>query len=158
MVVGQAERALRQQEQKDYRYNPEHSLHKVGYVQDKMLDAVMGMDMDVLMTSPKVMENVNSLLANMNGTAVQVTRNSIVESNTDNGAMADAIVDRLAARGMTLIKTADASSDVRGSVPQGLVIDDVDFEEIQPGMLQRGLISQTYDEFADKNDLAKTED
>ena len=149
------ERARRIQEQKDYRYNPESTLHKVGFVQDKMLDAVMGMDMEVLMTSPKVMENVNTLLSNMNGTAVQVTRNSIVESNSNVGALADAVVERMQAQGIATIKTVTEDSPNRGNIPGNIVIEDADFEEIQPGMLQRGLISQTYDEFADNHGLAK---
>ena len=45
MLLDPQERDARLKEQEDYRYNPEHALHKVGFVQDKILDAVMGMDM-----------------------------------------------------------------------------------------------------------------
>lgn len=146
-----------EQEAKDYRYNPEHTLHKVGFVQNKMLDAVANMDMEDLLFKPQIMENVNTLLNNMNGTAVQVTRNSIVESSSNLGAMADAVVERMAQQGLTTIKTVTPDSNVKGKVPTNLVIEDADFEEIQPGMLQRGLINQTYDDFADNHGLAKTE-
>lgn len=141
------------QEQQDYRYNPEHALHKVGYVQEKMLDAVMGLDMQELLLKPKVMENVNALLNNMNGTAVQVTRNAIVESNSNLGALADAVIDRLEERGVNTIKTASASGR-QGRIPQTIEIDDSDFEEIQEGMLIKGLVHTTFDDFADEHGLA----
>lgn len=50
------------------------------------------------------MENVNALMNNMNGTAVQVTRNAIVESNSNLGSLADAVIDRLEERGVNMIK------------------------------------------------------
>ncbi len=56
MLLSPQEYAARLKEQEDYRYNPEHALHKVGFVQDKILDAVMGMDMQELLYKPKVME------------------------------------------------------------------------------------------------------
>ena len=158
MYLDPAEQAARLKAQQDYRYNPEHALHKVGFVQEQILDAVMGMDMQELLYKPKIMENVNALMNNMNGTAVQVTRNAIVESNSNLGALADAVVDRLAATGTKLIKTVQDTGGTKGSIPSDINISDIDFEEIQPDMLQRGLISQTYDEFADANDLAKTDD
>lgn len=152
MFVSQEERERRQQEMQDYRYNPEHALHRVGYAQEKMLDKIMEMDMEELLYKPKIMENVTALMNNMNGTAVQVKRNSIVETNSNLGNVADAVIDRLQERGITLIKTAEAGGH-KGRVPDNIVIDDGEFEEIEQSMLQRGLVSKTYDEFAEENDL-----
>ncbi len=157
MLLSPQEYAARLKEQEDYRYNPEHALHKVGFVQDKILDAVMGMDMQELLYKPKVMENVNTLLSNMNGTAVQVTRNSIVESSSNLGNLADAVIDRLEERGVNMIKTTKATGK-RGHIPEGVVIEDTDFEEIQEGMLIKGLVHTTYDDFAGEHGLTQTQD
>lgn len=152
LVLSHDEHQQRLKEQQDYRYNPEHALHKVGYVQDKMLDAVMSLDMQELLLKPKVMENVNALLSNMNGTAVQVTRNSIVESNSNLGNLADAVIERLEERGVNTIKTA-SDSGRQGRIPQTIDIDDSDFEEIQEGMLIKGLVHTTFDDFAGEHGL-----
>lgn len=152
MFISPDDYARRQKEMQDYRYNPEHALHKVGYAQEKMLDAVMQMDMQELLFKPKIMENVTALMNNMNGTAVQVTRNSIVESNSNLGNLADAVIDRLEDRGVKMIKT---TRDVgqQGRIPDNITIDDADFEEIQQGMLIKGLVHTTYDDFAEEHDL-----
>ena len=103
------------------------------------------------------MENVNTLLSNMNGTAVQVTRNSIVESNSNLGNLADAVIDRLEERGVNMIKTTKDSGQ-RGRIPEGVVIEDTDFEEIQEGMLIKGLVHTTYDDFAGEHGLTQSQD
>ena len=157
MFISQDDYARRQKEMQDYRYNPEHALHKVGYAQEKMLDAVMQMDMQELLFKPKIMENVTALMNNMNGTAVQVTRNAIVESNSNLGNLADAVIDRLEERGVNMIKTAKDSGR-RGQIPEAVIIDDDEFEEIQEGMLIKGLVHTTYDEFADEHGLTQTQD
>ena len=157
MFISQDDYVQRQKEMQDYRYNPEHALHKVGYAQEKMLDAVMQMDMQELLFKPKIMENVTALMNNMNGTAVQVTRNAIVESNSNLGNLADAVIDRLEERGVNMIKTAKDSGR-RGQIPEAVIIDDSAFEEIQEGMLIKGLVHTTYDEFADEHGLTQTQD
>lgn len=157
LILSPQEQAARLKEQQDYRYNPEHTLHKVGFVQEKILDSVMNMDMQELLYKPKIMENVIGLMNNMNGTAVQVTRNSIVESNSNLGNLADAVIDRLEERGVNMIKTAKDSGR-RGQIPEAVVIDDSEFEEIQEGMLIKGLIHTTYDDFADEHGLTQTQD
>ncbi len=157
LILSPEEQAARLKEQQDYRYNPEHALHKVGFVQEKILDSIMNMDMQELLYKPKIMENVNALMNNMNGTAVQVTRNSIVESNSNLGNLADAVIDRLEERGVNMIKTAKDSGR-RGQIPEAVIIDDGEFEEIQEGMLIKGLVHTTYDEFADEHGLTQTQD
>ena len=157
LVLSPQEQAARLKEQQDYRYNPEHALHKVGFVQEKILDSVMNMDMQELLYKPKIMENVNALINNMNGTAVQVTRNAIVESNSNLGSLADAVIDRLEERGVNMIKTTKDSGQ-RGRIPENIVIDDTDFEEIQEGMLIKGLVHTTFDDFAGEHGLTQTQD
>ena len=157
MILPKGDIEKRKKEMEDYRYNPQHALHQVGYAQEKILDAVLQMDMTELLYHPKVMENVNALMNNMNGTAVQVTRNAIVESNTNLGGLADAVIDRLESRGVKMIKTA---KDVgrTGRIPEAIDIDDADFEEIQQGMLIKGLVHKTFDEFADENQINVQQD
>ena len=75
-----------------------------------------------------------------------------MESNSNLGNLADAVIDRLGERGVQLIKKA---SDVghSGSIPQNIEIQDVDFEEIQEGMLIKGLVHTTFDDFAEIHDI-----
>ena len=56
-----------------------------------------------------------------------------------------------------MIKTAKDSGR-RGQIPEAVIIDDSAFEEIQEGMLIKGLVHTTYDDFADEHGLTQTQD
>jgi hypothetical protein len=101
------------------------------------------------------MEGVNALLSNVNSTGTAVIRNSLVESNANLGAMADAVIERMESKGLSLIKTVD-NTGFRGTIPVDDDIEDGDFEEIQEDMLVRGIVTTNYDEFAKTHNL-KTE-
>lgn len=144
-----------QSDSKDFSYDPQRMLNKAGQIQDKLMDAVLGMEAKDLLENPKVMEGVNALLSNVNSTGTAVIRNSLVESNANLGAMADAVIERMESKGLSLIKTVD-NTGVRGTIPVDDDIEDGDFEEIQEDMLVRGIVTTNYDEFAKTHNL-KTE-
>lgn len=131
----------------DYRYDPQQMLNKAGQIQDKLMDAVLDMKPEDLLKDPKVMEGVNALLSNINSTGTAVMRNSLVESNANMGAMADAVLERMEAKGITMIRTVEDTGR-RGRIPQDLEIEDADFEPIQKEMLVKGIQSTNYDEFS----------
>ena len=72
-------------------------------------------------------------------------------------AVTDAVIDRLEERGVNMIKTTKDSGQ-RGRIPENIVIDDTDFEEIQEGMLIKGLVHTTFDDFAGEHGLTQTQD
>lgn len=131
----------------DYQYDAQAALRKAGQIQDKIMDAVIDLPADRLFKDAKLFENVNSLLSNVNSTGTQVIRNSLVESNSNVGAVADAVIDRMAERGISLIKTVKDTGQV-GRIPKDLDIEDADFEPIQEDMLVKGLVTTNYEEFA----------
>lgn len=139
-------------EPREFRYDPTAAISKAGKIQDKMMDHVLTMDMAALINNPKIMEGVNGMLSNINSTGTAVMRNSLVESNSDLGNMADAVLDRMVARGMSLIKTVDTVGGV-GRIPENLEFDDADFENIEEGMLVKGIVTTNYDDFAKDNGL-----
>ena len=139
-------------EEPQYRYDPQAAIQKAGAIQDKIMDHVLTMDMEELVNNPKVMEGINGLLSNVNATGTAVMRNSLVDSNANLGAMADAVLDRMAARGIGLIKTVETTGRT-GKIPTDIDIEDVDFEPIQEAMLERGIVTQTYDDFTKAHDM-----
>ena len=136
----------------EFQYDPQRMLNKAGQIQDKLMDAVLVMEPEKLLNDPKVMEGVNALLSNINSTGTAVMRNSLVESNANLGAMADAVLERMESKGITLIRTVEDTGR-KGTIPQDLDIEDADFEPIQTEMLVKGIQSTNYDEFAAQHDL-----
>ena len=138
----------------EYQYDPRLALARAGAIQDKLLQAVDQLDPEDLLFKPQVMENVNTLLNNVNGTAVQVMRNSIVESNSNAGVLADAVIAQMEQRGLTLIQKGGSK---QGHVPEAVMIDENEFEGIETGMLEKGLVHKTFDEFADEHGIKQVD-
>lgn len=138
-------------------YDPNETLKKVGKVQNRMLDAVGRLNMDDLVSDPKIMEGVNALLNGMNSTSVQVIRNGLIQSASDTGAVADAMIERMKERGITLIETSTGNNHT-GRIPQNVIIDIEDGEVIEERMLSRGIEDNNFDRFAAENDIRHRSD
>lgn len=141
-------------ETETFSYDPTKAIKKAGLIQNIVMDSVLNLPADELIKNTKLFEQVNSLLSNVNSTAVAVTRNSIVESNSDLGLLADKVADSMIKRGVSLIRTVDEESAGAGKIPTGIEIVDAEFEVIEESMLQRGITHTTYDEFAEQNNMA----
>lgn len=135
-----------------FKYDPQEMLRQTGEVQHQIIGAIKNLDMDKLVQSPSALESVSSFLNGVNNTAVQTTRNNIVQSATDVGAIADAVYDKMRRDKGSNIRTVEDTGR-KGRIPTNVHIDLDSDQVIETGMLQRGLIEQTFDEFAEKHDI-----
>ena len=136
----------------EFRYDPTAMLHKTGALQSKIIDGITQLDVSEIISRPSTLESISSFLNGVNNTAVQVTRNNIVGSATDVGAIADAVYDRMRKGGNSNIKTVEETGK-QGRIPTDVIIPMEGVQPIEDKMLQRGLIEQTFDEFADEQGL-----
>lgn len=135
-----------------FKYDPQEMLRQTGEVQHQIIGAIKNLDMDKLVQSPSALESVSSFLNGVNNTAVQTTRNNIVQSATDVGAIADAVYDKMRRDKGSNIRTVEDTGR-QGRIPTNVHIDLDSDQVIETAMLQRGLIEQTFDEFAEKHDI-----
>lgn len=143
---------LEKEEPSDDDYDPQKILKQTGRLQSRMVDAIGKQDIETLVGDSKLLEATSAFLNGVNNTAVQVTRNNIVEKTTDVGAVADEVMKRMRTEGRSSIRTADSGQ--QGRIPRNVEIPMTDGEaKIEKGMLQRGLIDQKFDEFAEAHDI-----
>lgn len=146
-----------QASEEEFVYDPQQMLKKTGKLQSDIIDAIGTLGAQALVEKPALLESVSSFLNGVNNTAVQVTRNNIVGSSMDVGSIADAVYDRMRRDKTSGIKTVEETGR-RGKIPTNVTIDlDETDQAIEEGMLEKGLINQTFDEFADKQGLTVVE-
>lgn len=144
----------------DFKYDPQKMLGRTAEVQNRVIDSIMQLDMDKVAHSPSHLEAIGSFLNGVNNTAVQTTRNNIVQSAMDVGAIADAVYDKMRKEKHSGIRTVgdESAKGRKGTIPKNVDITlDAD-QKIEEGMLERGLVSQTYDEFAEIHQIGRDKD
>lgn len=142
---------LKQRQESD-EYDPNEVLKQTGRLQSRMVDAIGKQKIDDLVGDPKLLEATSAFLNGVNNTAVQTIRNGIVEKHTDVGAIADEVMKRMRHSGQSNIRRSEGNE--RGRIPRNVEIPMDDKEaNIEKSMLQRGLIDQNFDQFAEAHDI-----
>lgn len=133
-------------------YDPQKMLQKTGKLQGRIIDAIGKMELDDIVHKPSSLESISSFLNGVNNTAVQTIRNGIVQTQTDVGAIADAVYDRMVKDKKSNIKRAEANAPVREI--DTTIPDDVDLG-FEDAMLERGITNKTFDDFAEEQGMVK---
>ncbi len=142
-----------EEEQDDFAYDPQAMLRQTGKLQSRIVEGIGKLNMDDLASDAKLLESVSSFLNGVNNTAVQVTRNNIVGSALDVGNIADEVIARMRNTKTSNIRTVN-DTGTKGKIPTNVQIELTDEDQaIEEGMLQRGLVNQTFDEFAEQQGI-----
>lgn len=138
--------------EEEFTYDPQRMLQETGKVQNTIVKAIGKMDIETLVKTPSALESVSSFLNGVNNTAVQVTRNNIVGSALDVGGVADEVIRRMKEEKMTGIKTVKETGRQR-EIPMNVQIEDAEDLAFEDKMLERGIVTQTFDEFAEVHNI-----
>lgn len=131
---------------KDHKYDPDEQIRKVSIMQNVLLDAISEQNVFEIVKSPKSLEQVVGLLTSMQTGALQSKRLVIDETDSKNaGLIADAILEQMGKHGREFIEVREGAGDIPSPS-----IDHIETEAFNEQMLERGLQTQTYDDFVER--------